>query len=175
MSHSKIFFSPFTSLSLTTHCRADSGAVSSRHGCRQWRCARAPGTRNPRQPSSIRKHHILHSLLQRFLLKSSHLSLTSTFATSNLLPHGTFLLYCNNLFAFPRLSSLLYAAWEKKPSTFPFQILISLSGAFCKKSPMRMLLLLLLYIFILPFYTQQNAGPPPCHLFSPLASTSFQF
>lgn len=45
------------------------------------------------------------------------------------------LLYRNNLFAFLQLSRLLYAAWGKKPSTFPFQILISLSGAFCKNSP----------------------------------------
>lgn len=67
-----------------------SGSVSSRHGRRQRRCTRAPGTGNPRQSSSIRKHHTLHSLLRRFHLKSSHLSLASTFATPNLFPHGMF-------------------------------------------------------------------------------------
>lgn len=94
------FFSLLTSRSLTTR-RTDikwdapaavtkSSSISPRHGRRQRRCTRAPGTGNPRQSSSIRKHHTLHSLLRRFHLKSSHLSLASTFATSNQLPHGMF-------------------------------------------------------------------------------------
>lgn len=45
------------------------------------------------------------------------------------------LLYCNNLFAFPQLSGRFYAAWVKILSTFPFQVLISLSEASCKNSP----------------------------------------
>lgn len=175
---------PLTSLSFTTRCTdskryasatvTDSssicpGVATGSDGAQGLLAAGIP------QPSSIRKHHPLHSLFQRFLLKSSPLSLASTFATSNPFPHRMFFLYRNNLFAFFQLSRLLNAAWGKEPSTFPFQILISLSEAFCQKFPMRMSLLLLLYIFILPFYTQQNAGPPLCHLFSPPASASFHF
>lgn len=84
------------------------------------------------------------------------------------------LLYQNNLLTFPGLSHIVQALLcrlQKNPPPFRFRSLF-----LClQKFPMRMLLLLLLYIFILPFHTQQIAAPSPCHLFSPLASAFFSF
>lgn len=70
------------------------------------------------------------------------------------------LLYRNNLFAFLQLSRLLYAAWGKKTLHLSLSDSYFSIWSFLQKFPTRTLLLLLLYIFILPFYTQQNAGPP---------------
>lgn len=145
------FFLPFTSLSLTTHhtdskqdalvAVTDSCLISSRHGRWQQRRTQGPGRQQvgiPQQPSSIRKHHTLYSLLLQFLLKSSHLYFASTFATSNLFSHETFcfiITTCLHFLDCHILFVLFYTVWEKNPSTLPFQILISLSGAFCKNSP----------------------------------------
>lgn len=137
------FYPPLTSLSLTTHgtdskqdapaAVTDSGSISSRR--RQRRCARAPGTGNPRQPSSIRKRHTLHSLLRRFLLKSSHLSLASTFATSNLFPRGTFCFIITTCSHFLNCPGFFMQLGEKNPPPFPFRFLFLYLELSAKNSP----------------------------------------
>lgn len=184
------FFSPLASLGLTAHGTGSkqgvpaaatvSGSISSRHGHWQQRCTRASGSGNPRQPSSIRKHHTLTSLLRQFLLKSSHLSLASTFATSNLFPHGTFCFIVTTCSHFLNCLGFFMQLGEKKKNHLHLSLSASYFSiwSFLQKFPMRTSLLLLLYIFILPLYTQQNASRPPaapCHLFSPPASASFRF
>lgn len=97
------------------------------------------GNGAPLQPFSIRQHHIplfvaLGAPQKPTLIPCKHICyLKSAFSRG-------FLLYRNNLFAFPGLPHIIlafYSAWEKRDntSTFPFQILISQSGAFCKNSP----------------------------------------
>lgn len=123
----------------------DNGSVLSWHGHQQQRCRQAPGTGNPRQPSSIRKRHTLCSLLLSFLLRKL------TFIPSKHICHfksaspWDILFYCNNLFAFPQLSVFFFlGSLERKQKKnqptnqtfiFVFQIPISLSGVFCKNSP----------------------------------------
>lgn len=97
------------------------------------------GNGAPLQPSSIRQHHIslfvaLVAPQKLTLIPYKHIChFKSAFPRD-------ILLYRNNLFAFPGLPHIVlafYAAWEKRDntSTFPFQILISQSEAFCKNSP----------------------------------------
>lgn len=141
-------------------------------------------------PSSIRRHHIPHSFLLWFLLKSPHLSLASTFVTSNLFPHGRFCFITTTCLHFLGCSVLstvfmqLVKKKKKKQNNKCLHLCLSDSyfsiWSFLQKFPVRTVLLLLRYIFILPFYKQWNAGPPtlppaPYHLFSPPANASFHF
>lgn len=121
-------------------------------------CRQHPGS--PQQPFSPRNHHILPSLLWPFLLRGSHLSLTRAFATSDLFSHRTFcfiITICHHWLDCHRLSRLFYACWGKNPSTFPLQILISLSG----KIPHENLAFIVAVYFYLVLLCSTNCCPLP--------------
>lgn len=186
------FFLPFTSLSLTTHhtdskqdalvAVTDSCLISSRHGRWQQRRTQGPGRQQvgiPQQPSSIRKHHTLYSLLLQFLLKSSHLYFASTFATSNLFSHETFCFIITTCLHFLdcHILFVLFTQFGKKtPPPFPFRFLFLYLELSAKIPHEDFAFIAAVYFYLAILYPAKCSPPKPqCHLFSPLASASFHF
>lgn len=84
------------------------------------------------------------------------------------------LLYRNNLFAFLQLSRLLYAAWGKNPPPFPFRFLFLYLELSAKIPHEDVAFIAAVYFYLAVLYPTKCRSPP-CHLFSPPASTSFHF